>query len=420
MTERPPARNWHLIISIVLSALAVLYFLTQSLTLGIFCLLDILTAQGDLTQAITTGLLTWASILGGILLLPILLLSIYRLREQPIPAWLDTNRKVVPKVVMWLIFAWPIVVFIGWLVAGSPKAAAFLLGPINIIAAGLPVLWMYNAAQWKLKAGSQFRKWQVFGFSFAATPILISIVELVVLLSLGLVVLLWVSFKISIDPSFEHTVVYLFTKVQLVGDDLEAAIRLFESYLLQPSILFWMAAIFCGIIPIIEEICKPLVLWLLVGRNITEREGFIGGVLCGAGFALMENVLYATAFSTAEDWLFVTIGRGGTSVLHMLASGLVGWGLAKSWQKGKWGFQIFTILAAISLHGFWNLFALFSGIAPIYLYGLETTIWQDLVFYVPLVVLLIVYAVCLFLIRRHFVKKQLSEQTNDIFGSDSH
>jgi RsiW-degrading membrane proteinase PrsW (M82 family) len=418
MAEKPKAKNWQLILCIVLSALAILYFLIQSLVLGFFCLLDLLSAQGDLTQVITTGLLAWASILSVFLLLPVLLLSIFHLRSKPIPTWLDTNRTVIPKVVMWLIIIWPVFVFIGWFIAGTPQAAAFLLGPINIIAAGLPVLWTYNAAQWKLKAGSQFRKWQIFGFSFVVAPMLISLIELVVLLSLGLIVLLWASYKVSIDPSFEHAVVYVYTKVQLAGDDLEVAVKLLESFLMQPSIIFWVAAIFSGVIPIIEEICKPLALWFLAGRDITEKDGFIYGVLCGAGFALMENVLYATAFTTAEDWFFITIGRAGTGVLHMLASGLVGWGLVKSWREGKWRFQLLTTLVAVLLHGLWNLFALFSGMAPVFIYGLETTLWQNLMYYAPLLLLLIVYAGGLFLIRRYFIKKQPSEQSVEKMSVD--
>jgi len=161
--------------------------------------------------------------------------------------------------------------------------------------------------------------------------------------------------------------------------------------------------------PMIEEILKPIALWALAGRKITPREGFVGGLLCGAGFALMENVLYFSMVISAEDWLFTAIGRAGTGVLHMLASGLVGWGLAKVWQEGKWIVLAWTTLAAIIFHGLWNALALVAGVAPLYVYGAEPTFGQTILFYAPLILLLILASIALYLLNHHFQRQQASE-----------
>lgn len=419
MATKTTSKNWQLILSLVLTALGILFFVIQALALSIIWLTNLTAAQTeDLTTAISTGLLAWASILAGIILLPTLLLSIYRLQDKPIPVWLSTNRSIISKVVMWLIFAWPLIVFLGWWIASSSQAAAFLLGPINLLAAGLPILWIYHIAQWKLEAGSQLWKWRIFGFSLVITPVVTILVELLAMLLFFLAAGIWMTYRMSVDSSLEYTFMHIYNQVVLADGDLDVMLQLLESYLLQPSIIFWAAAIFGGIMPMIEEIIKPLAIWLLGGRDMTPRKGFIGGVLCGAGFTLMENILYATTYVVADDWLFMAVGRAGTGVIHMLASGLVGWGLAKSWRDGKWGFQGITTLAAFFLHACWNVFSLVSGVIPLYIYGPDATLWQTLICYLPVAILLIISAVILLLIHRHFYKRQLSERPPGELGVD--
>jgi hypothetical protein len=408
-------KDWQTIITLALSAFGILYLLIQSLALGIFWLTELVNDQVDITQKISTGLFVWSSLLGGLVLLPVLLLSICRLRDQPIPAWLNTRRPVIGKAVMWLILVWPVMVFLGWLVAGAPKVAVFLLGPINLLVAGIPVLWVYNATQRKLNTGSQMRKWRIFGFSFAVTPIVILGVEIFALLVLSAAAWLWVAYRISVDPSFERELMYIVNQITLAGNDLDMILQLLEPYLLTPAVIVWALVIIGGIVPVIEEVVKPLALWSLAGRKITPQEGFVGGLLCGAGFALLENLLYGTTALAAEDWLFMAVGRAGTGVLHMLASGLVGWGLAKLWQDGKWLFSGLMLLGAILLHGVWNAVALVSGVAPLYMYGPEVTISQTLLFYLPVIFLLILSAIGLFLMNWHFLRKQsaATPETNE-------
>ena len=413
MAERTPVKKWQVILSLIFSALGILYFTVQSLVLSISWLKDIISAQTDLSSAISLSIIIWGSILCGVLLLPNLLLSIYRLRDQPIPDWLDAGRPTFSKITMWLILAWPLLVLIGWWVAGSSKSAAFLLGPITVISVGLPILWIYNAVNWKLKSGSQYRKWHVFGFSLVVSPVLIIVVELLAVLSLVLVGVVWVTFRMSVDPSLEQQLFHIYNRILLVENDLDAILQLLEPYLRQPVVIIWAVLIFGGIMPMIEEAIKPLALWFIADRKMTASEGFMGGMLCGAGFSLMENILYDSATFMPEDWLFMVVGRSGTCILHMLASGLVGWGLAKSWREGNWVFQGITLLAASLLHGLWNVLALFSGVVPLYMYDSGAAPWQAFLFYAPLILLLIISFISLFVIRRHFYKQQLSNEQGE-------
>ncbi len=412
------AKNWQTIITLAVSGLGILYFLIQSLALGVFWVSGIFNAQADPTQNVRSGLLFWSSLFGGVLLLPLLLLSVYKLRDQPAPAWLDTDRPVIRKVILWLSLLWPAIVFLGWLVAGNLEIAAFLLGPINLLVAGIPILWIYNAAQWKLKSGNPIRSWRIFGFSLMVTPFIIIIVEFIVVLILAIIGMLWVSYRLSVDPSLEYELNFIQNQINLAGSDLENILQLLESYILTPTVIFWVVAIIGGIMPIIEEIIKPFALWSLAERRITPQEGFVNGLLCGAGFALMENVLYATTILFAEDWLLMAITRSWTIVVHMLASGLVGWGLARLWRDGKWVFMVLTTLGAFLLHALWNTMALVCGLAPLFVYDSDPTLWQTLFFYIPLIVLFIVSAVVIFLIHKHLLRQQSKTESEAHIKSD--
>ena len=403
--KQTTTKNWRSVLSLGISALGILFFLIQALSLAVFWLISLVNAQSDLTQIISIGLLVWSSILSGAVLMPAFLLSLYQMRGQSIPHWLDTRRPAIRKIVMWIILVWPMFVFLGWLIAGRPTLAIYLLGPINLFVAGLPVLWIYNAAQSKLEGGSQQRKWRIFAFSLTLMPVLVILFELLALLVMGGFGGLWLAYRFSVDPQLEGQMMEILNQLMAMGDDLDAMIKLLEPYILQPSVIFWALAIFGGIMPIIEEIVKPMALWSLAGRKIRPQEGFVGGLLCGAGFALIENVLYFTTAIIAEDWLFMAIGRAGTGVLHMLASGLVGWGLASAWRDGKWGFLGLTTLGAFILHGLWNALSLVFGVLPLYLVEGQPTLDQTLLFYVPVIGLLLLSVLGMVLINRYFRNK---------------
>lgn len=396
-----PGKNWRVILTLVVSALGSLFFAVQAFSLGMFWLISLLDPMKSTSETLSIGLLFWTSLLGGLLLIPLLLLSIYQLRGKPSPGWLDLKNPKFAQSLRWVILAWPAVVLLGWLVASHESAALILLGPINLLVAGIPILWVYQAVQRGLPGGSQIRKWRIFGFSITLLPVLVILVELLALVFLGGAGIIWLGLRVYANPQFEQQMMQIADQVTQYGQDIDAIIEYLRPFLLQPSVIFWVLAIFGGVIPMIEEVLKPVALWSLAGRQITPQEGFVGGLLCGAGFALMENVFYFTTVFLAEDWLFMAIGRAGTGVLHMLASGLFGWGLAKVWRDGKWGSLVLTTLGAFILHGLWNILAVVSGVIPLLILDTEPTLGQMLLSHLPVVLMLVASVVGLFLISRH-------------------
>ncbi len=107
------------------------------------------------------------------------------------------------------------------------------------------------------------------------------------------------------------------------------------------------------IAPLVEEIAKPLVTLPLL-RRLNKQEAFWIGALAGAGFAAIENVIYAT--TAISIWAGVLVVRALGSALHPLGSGLVaqGWRDVLRGEKdaGKNWLKRFGI--AVAIHAAWN------------------------------------------------------------------
>ncbi|MEA3326190.1 MAG: PrsW family glutamic-type intramembrane protease [Chloroflexota bacterium] len=402
-------KDWRSMIAMGLSALGTLFFLVKAITFSALLLISNLNSQINTDENSLFGLLIWYSLLSGVLLIPVFLFSLYDYREKPIPTWMDTIRHEIKKRLLWLILLLPAIIFIGWLVAGQPTLSVFILGLNNIMVVGIPVLWLCTVAQSQLNGGSRVRKWRIFGFSLTVLPFLVIFIEILAFLILfgfgGIII----AYRMSVNPLLEHELMFFIDQISLNRGNLDKIFQLLEPYIIQPSVIFWVFAIFSGVIPLIEEFIKPIALWSLAGSDISPQEGFVGGLLCGAGFSLMENLLYFNIAVTAEEWLFMSIGRIGTTALHMLASGLIGWGLAITWREGKWLPLMVMTLGSIFLHGFWNALALLSGIFPLFIGTLEVTPIQKIIFNLPLVLLFFVSVMGIFLINHYFRKGEKSQ-----------
>jgi len=416
MEEQPASKKWQMILTMVISALGILYFIGQALVLGMVQLLSLFQPPTGLAQNLPLGIVLWFSILSAVLLLPIFFISYFQIRGRSLPRWLDTSQPVFSKISNWVIIIWPVVVAIGWFISKQPEIAAYLIGPVNVLTAAIPVLWIYHKAQYKLDGGPQIRKWRIFGFSLTVMPLIVIIVELIAVILLGILVLFYLQ---ALNPQLIQEIGQILDMLRENGENLDAITQDLETYLRQPLVIFSAFSVVAGIIPVIEELIKPLALWSLAGRKLSPQEGFVGGLLCGAGFALMENVLYFANVMTSGDWIVMAVGRAGTGILHMLASGLVGLGLARAWRDRKWKSLVFSTLGAIVLHGLWNALALASGFLPLILKIEETTLWQDILFNAPLVLLMILSAVGICVINRK-LRKQAGKEGEQALPSSEH
>ncbi|HZK16809.1 MAG TPA: PrsW family glutamic-type intramembrane protease, partial [Anaerolineaceae bacterium] len=104
----------------------------------------------------------------------------------------------------------------------------------------------------------------------------------------------------------------------------------------------------------------------LLGLNISPGEGYVAGMMSGAGFALLEGMLFAaqTAMTPGGDWVYFLVGRLGGTLIHIFNGALIGWALAKSWQNRKFTRALVIYLLTFIIHGMWNLTVVITQLVP--------------------------------------------------------
>jgi uncharacterized membrane protein YiaA len=119
------------------------------------------------------------------------------------------------------------------------------------------------------------------------------------------------------------------------------------------------------LVPALEEIFKPLGVWLLAGKLESPAQGFALGALSGAGYALIETI--GVSNQTVE-WASLLFSRIGTGLLHITTSALMGAAIVLAWRERRYLRLIGTYFLVVLLHGLWNTFAMlftFSGLAEL-------------------------------------------------------
>ncbi len=179
------------------------------------------------------------------------------------------------------------------------------------------------------------------------TPAITFVIEVVLLLMLGIFWLI----LIQTLPDLEQDIQYLVNVVNDPFADSEILTSWAGEFVARPEVTGTLFLYFSLLIPLVEELLKPLAVYFLLGRKLQPWEGFVLGATAGAGFALFENL---TIGAGADTWTFVMISRLGTAAVHTLTTGLVGWGLASAWTEKKIGRLIGSFITAVVLHGVWN------------------------------------------------------------------
>lgn len=298
-------------------------------------------------------LLAGGAALCGFLLLPASFFAFQRLAGRPqkqllrLPGWLRPTL---------LIFALPILLLFGSWIYQQEQFAWLILPPVHALAIGLPIMWFVYLAIRNLSSASPQRHWGVFSTGLVLAPALSFFVEILV----GITLLFAWSVWISTQPDLMRDLTNLAQRLEQARISPEEFLALLQPYIAQPAVIFAILGFFTLVVPLVEETIKPLGVWLLANRNLSPADGFAAGVLSGAGFALAESLALA---SSGGDWALAVFTRIGTGTIHILASGLVGWALARAWGNGKY-FQLgASYLLAVLIHSVWNLLSILLALS---------------------------------------------------------
>lgn len=325
--------------------------------LAIWGMIALVSHSPDIGDPLPMFLLASISIIAGLLMLPSAYYALWRILDRPV--W-DSQAFLRRLRLQWWILALPVVVLFGQFVASHPKITWFGLPIIHPLAIAIPTIWLLYFAIRKLPLGSSQRMWGVFGSGLTLGPFLIFILESLA----GLVFLVALVIYLYAQPGMMDKILQI-SKLLEQGQSPETLIEDLRPIMLRPVVISGVLLFGAVVVPLIEEIFKPIGVWLLFGRKLTPAAGFAAGALSGAGYALIESLALT---SNGEDWSTLVLARTGTSAVHILTAGLTGWALALAWQKRRFLQLLLAYLCSVMIHGLWN------GLTLMYSFNLLTTL----------------------------------------------
>jgi PrsW family intramembrane metalloprotease len=351
-----PPFHWPSLVQLILSLLAALLLLGIAALYVIFGVMQLLN-QGTNSVDPTQYFMTAAGLtLASVLTLPS---AWYAWRHLAYPTSVPSPRPerrgyglILTIVVIILV---PLALFLGNLISQNSRIAWLLLPPLNLMATGLPVLWLVYIGKRGLSSGSSQRTWGIFASGLVLGPVVILALELAAIIGVVFLAILWV----AVNPSLANELSSLASRLTNAAPNQEAILRILVPYLVNPTTLFVAIAFIAVLVPLIEETFKPIGVWFLAGQKLTPAEGFVSGLLCGAGFGLFENLGNTSA--GGEIWAVLAATRISTALLHCLTAGLVGWALASAWSQRRYLRLGLTFAFAVLLHGMWNAMAVLSS-----------------------------------------------------------
>ena len=280
----------------------------------------------------------------AVLLIPSAYYALLRVSGRPASQFPKLPRFLRPTILIWAL---PLVLLLGYWIAGNPSLSWLFLPILQILAIGLPALWLTYLAMRGLPLGSPQRLSGVFGSGLTLGPLLILGLETIALVAFGVIGFLYIANQPEMVEQFNR-LAQLFQ--QGAGTE-EELLRAILPWLVKPSIIFTLLVFAAVIVPLIEEAFKPIGVWLLAGFKLSPAAGFAAGALSGAGFAFFESLALT---ATGADWAASSVARIGTSVIHITNTGLMGWALALAWRERRYFNLALTYLTVVLVHGVWN------------------------------------------------------------------
>jgi hypothetical protein len=252
-------------------------------------------------------------------------------------------------------------ILIGYQISGVKTVNWFFLPLLTIPAIVLPLLAILALGAQKLPFGTRWQSWNVLGLGMTLVPFVLFMLEIAALIIIFVIVMVY----IITQPDLAFELQTLSQQIMLIGPQSEAARDLLGPFLTRPGVITIALLYIAILVPALEEIFKPLGVWLLAGKLESPAQGFTLGALSGAGYALIETIGVS---SQTVEWASLLFSRIGTGLLHITTSALMGAAIILAWRERRYLRLIATYFLALTLHGLWNTFAIlftFSSLAEL-------------------------------------------------------
>ncbi|MCW5875452.1 MAG: PrsW family intramembrane metalloprotease [Anaerolineales bacterium] len=231
----------------------------------------------------------------------------------------------------------------------------WLVALLYLVPAVLVVVWLAWLALHGLQLGSAQRVWGALTSGLVGVPAIAFILEILA----GIALLIVLAIYVQLSPQLSQALQALMdAPVSLVEEDLSLIAPFFNDPVILLAAFFALSVM----VPIIEELFKPLAAYLLLRRPLSRADGFALGALGGAGFALAENLFLS---APADTLVLAAAARGGASAMHILTAGLGGYAAVRFKQQRKYGGLLAVFGLIIFIHALWNGLVLLSAAGAI-------------------------------------------------------
>jgi RsiW-degrading membrane proteinase PrsW (M82 family) len=338
--------SWPSVLQAVLSGAAALvsWGITALVMIGVVG--ELVNPSGDRYLLSSLLSLILAGALMGSLFTGSLFFSLMRLvgRKIAFGSWWTALRAMLhPKR---LIIAYPLVLGLGYLANQTSLSRNIVLPLLNILSLTIPVIVLVWLALRGLPKGSYQLGWGAFSLGLAIGPTVVLTLELV-----GIVVMvIGLAISVGANPDLMEAVTEI-GRLSFEADNPYLVDEAVGGLLSRPQVLLSILAYLAGFVPLVEELFKPISVWVLLGRKLRPVDGWVIGALSGAGFAIFESLSQATV--DAGWWLGV-VGRLGASIPHVFTTAFMGYTLALARNQKRYGRVLPVFLGVVAIHSLWN------------------------------------------------------------------
>lgn len=342
------------LLSALLFIFGALTFFSVALFMGVTALGTFLSGRAVASQQ--TIILT-VSGFQALILVSAAFVAIQRFRQQSF-ADRDASFNISARHILMSLALAAAALAIGYLIIKSNIANWLLLPVLTLPAVVLPLFVLLGLGIRGIPLGTRWQTWNVFGLAMTLTPFILVFLELFALFFIvGIAAVVLMS-----QPGFEQEMQQLVAQLQRIDPQSPAAQEFLIPYMVNPGVVAVSVVYFAMIVPLLEELLKPLGVWFFARNLGSPAQGFALGALSGCAYGLIET-FGVSAQST--DWTALLLTRIGTGALHITTSALMGAAIVYAIRERRYLRLFGTYILAISLHGLWNTLAIFFAFATI-------------------------------------------------------
>ncbi len=252
--------------------------------------------------------------------------------------------------------------------AGVGGAAAFaeiawlnwiLLPALTVLVIAPPIWIVFGLGTHGIELGPRWRFFSALGLGMTIGPLIMIVLEMISLLGVVILGMLLIAVQ---KPELLREIINLSQSLQIESDP-QVIINTLAPYITSPAVIAAALGYIALLVPMIEELIKPLAVWIFARKVASPAQGFALGMLSGAAFALVESL--NASGDGSVSWPVIVSVRAGTSLLHITASGLVGWGIVSAFREKRTARFFAAYFCAVAIHGIWNACAVGMGISTI-------------------------------------------------------